>query len=379
MITAQAADANDDESIKHITNETLFDTVIVFGEGPVKPILLPEELTPQQYRQIDLFNSDPHVYPEPDFWLMQQPRNLAQLKKIDLQKRLSAKKKKQLKEQVIHKWQHTGWFALKRMGRQNALAAGLALYKGLAKEVIVSGGKTTSVWTKKHIPQERLADWPTEAELMAEVIKSSYGALYEKKYGRKIDDVIKIEDASTNTLENFAYSVNRYPQLHSQDKKIGFLSAGHHMKRLRLLAQIFGINVSEHYALSSQELLKQADGPSCDIIDETNCVDTKEQFSREERWIKALSSPEYISYWLGYVAEVKKAYVLQKALKKLQDKAWKKAAAAALAKVKVDADELIEMDLEQLAKTNPEKYLYLVQCIQQLKNPAYRVLPQAER
>jgi len=376
MITAQAADTTDDESIIHTKEDTPFDTVLVFGEGPIKPILLPEELTPQQFRQLDLYNSDSAVYPEPDFWLMQQPRNLAQLKKIDDQKELSSEEKAQQKKEVLKEWQHKGWYALKRMGRQNAMAAGLALYKGITKEVILTGGRTLSSWTKNHIPQEILETWPSEAELMAEVIVSSYGSLYEKRYGKKIENAIKIETASTNTLENFSYSVNLYPQLHAQDKNIGFISAGHHMKRLRLLAHIFGINIANHYALASQHVLKDAeDEASCEIIDEYNCHDTKEQYQREARWIKALNSPEYLTYWLGYVAEVKKAYVLQKALNKLREKAWKEAGAAALSQVKLNVEEIVKIDVETLAKTDPQKYLYLVSALQQFKKPSLRILP----
>ena len=374
MVSAPITD--EDESSIHGRKQYIFDTVIVFGEGPVKPVLLPHQLTPKQFRELDLFNSDPLKYPEPNFWLMQQPRNLAQLTKIDQQKVLTANEKQTLKEAEIQKWQHAGWFALKRMGKQNALAAGLALYKGLTKEVIVSGGPTMNAWAKKNLPEERVKNWPSEAELMADIIKSSYGVLYEKKFGRKIDEVIKIENASTNTLENFAYSVNEFPQLLSKELKIGFLSAGHHMKRLRLLGQIFGINVREQYALSSQEILKESDDATAtDIIDENNCTDTKAQFDREERWIKALSTPEYVTYWLGYVADVKHRYVIQKALDRFQDLAWKEAATEVLAQVKIDVDEIVETNLETLAKTNPQKYLALISSLKQLKQPLYRTLP----
>ncbi len=376
MISAQPVEADEDASSQSKPKGFSFDTVIVFGEGPIKPILLPEELTPQQFREMDLFNSDPLKYPEPNFWLMQQPRNLAQLKKIDEQKGLTIEEKKELKEKEIQKWQHKGWYALKRMGRQNALAAGLALYKGMTKEVIVSGGRTISPWAKTHLPKERVGNWPSEAELMAEVIKSSYGVLYEKKYGRPIADAIKIENAATNTLENFAFSVNAYPKLLSKEYKIGFLSAGHHLKRLKLLAKIFGMHLGEKYGLSSQELLKDADTITADdIIDEHNCNDIKDQCSREERWIKALSDPEYISYWLGYVAEVKNLYVLQKAIDRLEDLAWKEAAAVALKQIKVDVEEIVGANLETLAKTNPQKYVWLISALKQLKDPSHRAIP----
>lgn len=368
----------EDESFQNKEKKLPFDTVIVFGQGPIKPILLPEQLSPAQFRKLDLFLSNQLVYKEPDFWLMQNAANLQQLRKIDALADCTPAQKKRKKEALINEWQHKGWYALKRMGRQNALAAGLALYKGLTKEVILSGGATMSKTTKRIMPQRRLKTWPTEAELMKEVIVSSYGALYEKKYGKKIETAIKIEDASTNTLENFAYCLNLYPHLLAKDKKIGFLSARHHMKRIYLLSQIFGLTIADpkQASLSSQKLLEDAeDYENNDIIDEKNCVEIKRQYNREDRWIRGLSSPEYLTYWLGYVAEVKKAYVLQKALKRLEDDAWKKVGAVALKRVKLDVEEVMHIDLVTLAETDPQKYLLLVSALKQFKKPDLRAFP----
>ena len=44
-----------------------FETLIVFGQGPVKPVLLTEELTPEQKNQWDNFKKDPLHNREPDF------------------------------------------------------------------------------------------------------------------------------------------------------------------------------------------------------------------------------------------------------------------------------------------------------------------------
>lgn len=368
----------EDESSKNKEKKLPFDTVIVFGQGPIKPILLPEQLSPAQFRKLDLFRSNPLAYKEPDFWLMQNASNLQQLRKIDLLADYSQAQKKRKKATLINEWQHKGWYALKRMGRQNALAAGFALYKGLTKEVILSGGATMSKTTKRILSKSRLKSWPTEAELMKEIIVSSYGALYEKKYGKKIETVIKIEDASTNTLENFAYCLNLYPYLLAKGHNIGFLSARHHMKRIYLLSQIFGLTIADpkHSTLSSQKLLQEVDDfANDDIIDENNCVEIKRQHTREGRWIRGLSSPEYLTYWLGYVAEVKKAYVLQKALKRLENDAWKKVGSVALKQVKLDVDEVIQTDLVMLAQSKPEKYLTVVSALKQFKKPNLRAFP----
>lgn len=352
-----------------------FDTIIVFGEGPIKPILLANQLTPLQQQQIEVFKQDPLKNAEPDFWFMQQPRALAQLIKIEQNELLSKKQKALARQEVFTQWQHTGWFALKRMGRQNALATGLALYQGIAKEAILSGGRTISSWAKKLLSSEQLENWPSEAELMADIIKNSYGDLYKKKYGHSIKDVLIIEDAATNTLENFAYSVNKYPELLLQEKKVGVLSARHHLKRLRLLAQIFGISIDEHSVLPSQELLRIGDTTAEIIIDERNCADTKKQQGREEQWMKALLDPQYVTYWLGYVAEVKNYKVLQKTMERLCEVTWKKAAVDACTKVGINLDEFTGEDLSRLAKENPVRYTTFISALQELKNPKHRIIP----
>ncbi|HZE87674.1 MAG TPA: YdcF family protein [Methylomirabilota bacterium] len=375
MLSAQKAESND--LVNHTEEQKFyFDTVIVFGQGPIKPILLVEELTYKQQQALALYNQDSLNNPEPDFWLMQQPRYLSQLLKIEQDKTLSRSEKKSLKEQTVQKWQHIGWFALKRMGRQNGLAAGYALYKGLTKEVIVSGGRTISPSARNYLPKERLNNWPSEAELMAEIIKTYYGDLYQKKFGKHISEVIKIENASTNTLENFVYTINAYPQLLSHTVKIGFISAGHHMRRIRLLAKIFDIPLPEKYELPAQELLKHADEiANEEIIDVSNCADVKLQSTREERWIRGLNDPQYITYWLGYIAEVKQQCVLQKTLDRLQDTVWEKAAASACKKVGISLEEFSGENIAQLAKNKPEKYASFVRALQQLKKPEYRTLP----
>ncbi len=114
----------EDESFQNKEKKLPFDTVIVFGQGPIKPILLPEQLTPAQYRKLDLYKSDRLKYKEPDFWLMENAANLQQIRKIDSLADFTPAQKKRKKDALINEWQHKGWYALKRMGRQNALACG---------------------------------------------------------------------------------------------------------------------------------------------------------------------------------------------------------------------------------------------------------------
>ncbi len=186
MATAQAGENPDNtSSIKIITPaRSRFDSVIVFGQGPVKPVLLRDEITDEQYRAWELYRQDPHVNKEPDFWLIQQPKLLSQLVKINLEEKITAGEKIQLTELKRQEWQRIGWFAMKAMGRQNALAAGYALYKGITRQIIFTGGKTMDPSVKSRISQARIQGWPSEAELMRDIVISHYGDLYEKKYGK---------------------------------------------------------------------------------------------------------------------------------------------------------------------------------------------------
>jgi hypothetical protein len=184
MLSAQTNLSNAAQTISQPqSNEELFkfDATIVFGQGPVRPILLPHEVSTDQAVSWENFKREPQKYNEPNFWLMQQPRYLSQIAKIDMRTDIDGEAKVRLREEKIMEWQTLGWFALKQWGRQNALAAGCALYTGLTKEVILSGGRTKSKWARENIPASRLELWPSEAELMADIIIRYYGKLYEKR------------------------------------------------------------------------------------------------------------------------------------------------------------------------------------------------------
>jgi hypothetical protein len=207
-----------------------------------------------------------------------------------------------------------------------------------------------------------------------------YGPLYEKKYGRSMYEAISIENAAMNTLENFSYTINKYPELLHEETKIGFLSARHHLRRLKMLAHIFSLHCAEDAELSAQELLKQAaeHHKSIDsVVDEHNSYIAREQSSREARWKIGLEDPKYVTYWLGYVGEVKYPKVIQKAFNKLCNSHWCTYAKEALDRVGVDMDDFIGEDLTKLAERNPQKYLLLVNGLQKLKSPEYRQLPPA--
>lgn len=376
MISVQTSDADEDASDNQQSSTFSFTTVIVFGEGPVKPVLLEEEVISKQKIAWYKFKEDPSHFEEPDFWLMQQPRQLAEIEKIRENKDLSAEEKRIGIASIRNAWQKKGWFAMKQWGRQNALAAGLALYKGLTKTVIVTGGKTISKEMKALLPEERLAEWPSEATLMADIIRTTYGDLYLKKYGRNIDEVIKIEDVATNTLENFACSINKYPELLTEDAKVGFLTANHHLDRVQGLAKLFSLNGGKLCAqeiLKNQQLDEVANAEALSSI--TTITSDETEILKNKSLLKGLEDPAYLTFWLGYVAMVKNPKVLHNIMLKFEDPNWNSCAEKTFAKIGLKFSDYQGKDLMKLAKTDAATFNYLINKLQELKKPEYRVIP----
>lgn len=372
MNTVQT-DAEDASDITQFS----YTTVIVFGEGPVKPVLLEDEVSSKDKIAWFKYKEDPTSFDEPEFWLMQQPRQLAELAKIEQNRDLTDEEKDIQIAAIRSNWQKKGWFAMKQWGRQNALAAGLALYKGLTKTVIVTGGKTISKEMKALLPDERLAEWPSEAVLMADIIRETYGDLYKKKYGHDINDVIKIEDAATNTLENFACSINKYPDLLTEGAKVGFLTANHHLDRVQGLAKLFSLNGGK---LCAQELLKTLQNDAKSVADEafsetTTITSSESELLKNKSLLKGLEDPEYLTFWLGYVAMVKHPKVLQNVMRKFEDPDWCECAEKIFAKVGLEFREYRGQDMTKLAEKDAARFNYLVSKLQELKKPEHRVIP----
>lgn len=385
MITAQT-DTNSDNIPVPTPQKSTFDTVIVFGQGPIKPVLLEKETTDEQLSSWKAYSADPFRHKEPGFWLVQQPKHLQQIEKIHEAEKITAEEKERLIELKRQEWQRVGWYATKTIGRQNALAAGYALYKGLTKKIIFTGGRTISQKFKEILPKQRIDSWPSEAALMKDIVLSHYGDMYEKKFGKMIDEVVLVEDAATNTLENISFVLNKYPDLLEGDTRIGYLSARHHLRRIKLLTSLFSLKCEEeNQLLSAQELVKQAHTAVVDAsdgevnhVDEMNYLDVRMQSDREERWRRGLNEPEYVAYWLGYLGDVKYPLLIQKTLKRLTEEPWNNHTSKALAKVGVNFAEYRSLDLCTLAKNNPEKYLYLVNSLQKLKSTEHRKFPSVE-
>lgn len=380
MISAQSEANSEPTATKH---KSKFDTVIVFGQGPVKPVFLEEEVTTEQLSAWKAYRDNPFSTKEPEYWIIQQPKYLQQIARIKEEAKITDEEKAKLIELKRQEWQRMGWFGMKTLGRQNALAAGYALYKGLTRQVVFTGGRTMSKWAAEFLPQDRRATWPSEASLMKDIVVSHYGDMYEKKFGRMIDDAVLIEDASTNTLENISFVLNKYPQILDDETRIGYLSARHHLRRIKLLANLFSLQCEhDEQLLAAQELVEQAQTSVVESIDsqtspvdEKNYLDAKTLSDREERWRRGLKEPEYVTYWLGYLADVKYPRLIQKTLRRLYNEEWRSCTSKALAKVGVNFEAYKDVDLCLLAKESPEKYASLVERLKMLKAPEHRLLP----
>lgn len=350
-----------------------FDILIVFGQGPIKPILLETELTSEQKKEWIAYKNDPHHTEEPEFWLMSQEKLLHQLDAIHTRTDISPEEKIRQAEMKRQEWQYTGWFALKQWGRRNALAAGSALYKGTTKQVLLTGGRTIPRWAKTVLPKRRVENWPSEAELMKDIIVRYYGSLYFKKYGKDIAKAIRIEDQATNTIENFAYSINMEPSLILKTLKVGFLSTGYHLKRLTILADLFSLETSQKSFCSAQDLLDEDDATVAILRDKTNPLH-QTLHSLERRWITGLTDPSHIGYWVGYIGLVKEPTVIQRAFRRLSEKPWKQAAQELFHKIGLNFNELVQTDMVSLYQKDPKRYAQIQSTLQRCIHE-HRTLP----
>lgn len=370
-----------------------FDTIMVFGQGPVKEIKLLGKLSPQEREQWDKFVQDirDKKYTEEDL-------NFYAIDGEDLS------------PEELQEFQHMGRFALKRLGRLNALAAGYALVTGQTRELILSGGHTQSdavrsIMEEKYIrslkekgeeeeiekysnssdtQKKRVLDdyaakdgnWPSEAELMKDVIWRRFSPEFRVKYLREhpevkkddpdldtkvkqeFDRVVKTEDEATNTLENFALTIDKNPDVFS--KKVGLLSVNHHLRRILLLANRFTIDAAEADEVSSQiQLEKRANQRTKKAYEKllrTELPETVKFGKDEKKWIAGLEDPQYVLYWLPYIAEIKDPGIVQRIIKRLNNSSWVSAIRDAFAKVNLDFQDLENEDLVELSKRDPKKY-----------------------
>jgi|GEM_PF-387613 hypothetical protein len=117
-----------------------------------------------------------------------------------------------------------------------ARAAGELKLADTCDKIILTGGKTGGENSK------------SEAELMKEILVSEYHIP---------ENDILLEDKATNTLTNFAFTLNTmdsYAKTFDQSSKVGFLGTDFHLARIRLLAKQFGMN--DFSAFSAEQIFK---------------------------------------------------------------------------------------------------------------------------
>ncbi len=348
----EGSSAPEAEVKKNPENEYVpkYGKTLVFGQGPVKLLKIASELLPSEKEIWDKFKANPKDVEEPDFYV--------------INKDPGPEKRKE--------WQKMGKFALKRLGRLNALAAGYALLEGYTSELIFSGGRTTSSFTKPAVDSG--IEIPSEAELMEDIVIRRFGEAYMKKYKKDIRGAIKTEDKATNTLENVVLTRNEYPELSTDS--VGLLTSNHQMDRARLIVNIFGMTSAQQDQIKAQELLNKR-AIASKKFDYAKMVETEfpeiERFTEGEgRMIKGLTEPELLEYWIGYAGELKDPEVLQDVLKKFQDKKWQDAIKETFKKVDLDFAKVSETDLVKLAQENPVEFENLRSKIAEFTLPGKR-------
>ncbi len=349
------------------------DLLIVFGQGPVKPLFRREDFNPeveadkQRLDQWDEFKKDPLHSNEPDFRIL-EGEQVRSLEGLDAD---------QIESKMIE-LQNQGRFGLNRWGRQNGVMAGFAALSGHSERVLLSGGKTIPEWAKAKLSSKRLEAWPSEAQLMKDIIVRRFGRLYEERYGKPITDAILTEDRSTNTLENFANTVNLNPEALESGVASG-LAADFHVPRTERIGFLF---TGEEVPWESAQALAQS---RLDAINErregVNTLNTKtgevkpagnkemyqeildwmtdpkneelgKKSSNEREFDGALQDPDFLTYWIGYIGIVEDPRVLQKTVQRLSsDPRYSEAATQAFGLAGIDFSKLSGKDLTIMPKT----------------------------
>ena len=213
-------------------------------------------------------------------------------------------------------------------GKLRSLGAYELYRKGEVREIFLTGGHVKG------------SDAPSEAELMKEYIERKALAdlrLKLRKEGlsqddidtacreetEKLNQVLRLEEGATNTIENFAYTLNEIDDDPEKYKNIAFLSNQFHLPRIQAIAEQFnttGENISAESAVyergtrKDQIVGKETPGERYQkFLDKTTNTEDPEimdQLKAEERWERGMKeTPEY---WI-----MQAAYVNQDRLKEM--------------------------------------------------------------
>lgn len=348
------------------------DLLIVFGQGPVKPLFRREDFDPtteadkKRLDQWDEFKKDPLHFSEPDFRILEgeQARSLDGLDPDQI-------------EAKMIDLQNQGRFGLNRWGRQNGTMAGFAILSGHSERTLLSGGKTIPEWAKEKLSPRRIEQWPSEASLMRDVIIRRFGRLYQEKYGKPIEDAILTEDRSTNTLENFANTVNLNPEVLKNGVASGLASDFHFPRTERIGFLFTGEEVPGESAQGLQqsrldEINKRREGVNVvtkktgevkpvgekdtyqEILDwmiDPKNEELGKKSANEKDFDGALQDPDFLTYWIGYVGIVEDPRVLQKTVQRLSaEPRYAEAATQAFGLAGLDFSKVSSKDLAAMPR-----------------------------
>lgn len=370
------------------------DLLIVFGQGPVKPLFRREDFDPKseedvkRLEQWDQFKKDPLHSSEPDFRILEGEQA----------RRLEGLDPDQIEAKMIE-LQNQGRFGLNRWGRQNGTMAGFAILSGHSERTLLSGGKTIPQWAKEKLSPKRIEEWPSEASLMRDIIVRRFGRLYQEKYGKPIEEAILTEDRSLNTLENFANTVNLNPEVLEKGVASG-LAANFHVPRTERIGFLFtGEEVPGESAQALQqsrldEINKRREG--IDVVTkktgEVKPVGAKDSYQEILDWMidpkneelgkksanekdfdGALQDPDFLTYWIGYIGIVEDPRVLQKTVQRLaSDLRYSEAATQAFGLAGLDFSKISGRDLMTMPK---DEFDSLREKLRILMTKEYRRMP----
>lgn len=352
------------------------DLLIVLGQGPIKPLLREEDLDPEMQKTWADFKTDPLHHTEPDFRVVEGAAYLSELESAADQAQIDAK---------LAQWQQLGRFGLNRWGRENALSAGYALVSGYTDKLLLSGGKTKPDWAKKKLSPKRIENWPSEAQLMADIIRRRFGPMYQELYGKSIDLAMVTEDRSTNTLENFGNSMNsdQGQEILNGKIKTGVLAADFHVPRGEDIACLFAPGADLDKGLSAQDVLvkRVAEAKNREVykqilgwMSDANNPDLRAREGLEMVFSKALHDPDLLTYWLGYIGIVEDPRVLQATVEQLNsDPLLKSQATDAFKLAGLDYNELAGSDLTQMPQAD---FKQIAEKLKVLMTKEYRKMPE---
>lgn len=172
-------------------------------------------------------------------------------------------------------------------GRINAIAASMLCLCYAPKLVIVSGGHTGG------------RDRPSEAELMAKIIRRSIDANTD----------LFVENQATNTILNFVYAANFIDQFTKGQGELLVVAMGFHLPRIAEICKLVGISANYVAAEAVFGLRTSRHSRIVDIYLDPADPSYAKTLQDQDKFLDALRHiPEY---WLSQIAELRSPHRLR--------------------------------------------------------------------